>query len=185
VQSDSLDLWLHGGATLVALYGLLRSRPANRAEWVATANAAGVWLGSAFLFGLYFRYRNFYVLIFAWALLIAIGWKALARLGNSRHMRATLGLLLVAGLVVNLTRVSSSLPVAYLLPANFESSSMICRPGIDDEFALQWARRHSLQQEVASCRAKARCDPTVWELPYGYSGEAWSPSLTDHCGAAP
>jgi len=182
---DRPDLWLHGAATLIVLYTLLRLRPSNRAEVVTVANVVGTWLGSALIFGLYFRYRNFYLLVFAWALLVAIGWRTLTRLGNARYVQATLGLLLVASLVVNLARVRSSLPVPGLLPVNFDSSNAVCRPGIADAFALEWARWYALEPEVAACRAQARCDPEGWQLPYGYGPQTWTPSPQDNCGIAP
>ncbi len=181
-RSDHLDLWLHGVVTLLLLLSLARQWPASPAPWLALVNVIGVWLLGALVFGLYFRYRNFYLLLFGWAIVAALGWPGRQPAGGrGRSLSASLSLLTMALLIASVARVRGSLPVPWLLAENFTAPSVVCWPGISDGFAVEWSREYRLEAEVSACRAQARCDPTTWQLPFTEGQTPWSPSPADNC----
>jgi hypothetical protein len=161
-----LDLWLYSAITFLALYAFTLKQSEESSRSVAIANILGAVLGAAVLSGFYFRYRNFYSLIFYWAILIAICWHLaqLSTRGNN-FFKSTLVVLLLAAIGVNIIRINHNLPMPALMPENFNANNKLCSPWISDELALAISRQDSLEDEVAACRIEAVCDLSNWPSP--------------------
>ena len=119
-----------------------------------------------------FAAENFYVTLARTFWIAAVG----------TAISLTLAVMLASLLVVNVVRVRQTIPANFLLVGNFNDRDYwVCWPGISAEFAQAWAAYYALDDEVAGCRAAARCNPATWQLPYTEGRPAWHPPGQQVC----
>lgn len=152
----ALGLALHG-VLVVFSVGVL----ARRGSWTTGVTVLAVYAlilvaaNSAVAFP-YFRFRSLYLGLMGWVLLLAFVFKQHPAHGRALALRRVAIWIVAALVIVNGLRVSLALPVASLLPENFNSASVICRPEIPDGLAVRVAQEVNLEPAaLTNCRLAA------------------------------
>jgi hypothetical protein len=150
----ALQFAIQLGLSLGILYASLRGRAWSPAHRAMAGFALGLIVAGSLVAFPYFRYRTHYIGYFGWLLLLVIVLYYL-RAGRWRtSLRRAMLISATALVVINAARVNTSLPLPYLLPANFTYRGMICAPALPAAVAEAIAERYQLDQKALdACRA--------------------------------
>lgn len=146
---------LQGVLSIGILFGMLdRSQWTKQQKSMAVFAAALIIATTAINFT-YFRYRNLYLALDGWLVLLALALAHLKRNQLQQSVRALMTMLVIALVVVNGTRVYFSLPLPVLVPANFDERSALCDQTLDPEFVQQIATHYEISLEaLKACRGE-------------------------------
>jgi len=173
----AVGLALH--AVLIVFIGLVvvqRRLWATGAAVVLVYAVVLILANSAIAFP-YFRFRSLYLGLIGWVVLLAVAFGRRPATGWGRALRRVAVGVLTALVVVNGARVNLALPVASLVPENFDATGLMCRPEVPDDLAERAAAEAGI--DLAALRA-CRADFAPGTAAPAVQGEALL--FERHCG---
>jgi hypothetical protein len=148
-----LGLALYGALSLLMLLTMLWNWRAWAQQQSIVVMALGLIGVSSVLAFSYFRYRNLYLALFGWLILLAIGFQTLTAASWQKGTRYAVSALLIALVIVNGVQTYKSFPLARLLAQKFDATNGLCKPVVPTALALQVAAHYNIDpQAVLQCR---------------------------------
>jgi len=152
----ALQFAFHATLSFAIAYAAMRSLRWSAAHRAIAAFAIGLIVAGSLVAFPYYRYRTQYLSYFGWLLLLAIVIYFLRDGAWHKYLRRAMLISAAALVVVNGARVYTSLPLSYLLPANFQVRGPMCDPQVPAAVVETIATRYQLDlNALQACRAQS------------------------------